>query len=67
MRRAFGRAHAMLLMVMLAVPSSAWGQSALPDLSLEELMKLDAGRVFGASQRLQPVTEAPASVSLHGS
>ena len=26
-------------------------------------MKLDAGRVFGASERLQPVTEAPASVS----
>src|SRR5260221_13350125 len=26
-------------------------------------MHLDAGRVFGASERLQPVTEAPASVS----
>ena len=26
-------------------------------------MKLDAGQVFGASERLQPVTEAPASVS----
>ena len=26
-------------------------------------MRLDAGRVFGASERLQPVTEAPASVS----
>ena len=35
----------------------------LPDLSLEELMRIDAGRVFGASERLQPVTEAPASVS----
>ena len=48
---------------MLAVPGSASAQSALPDLSLEELMKLDAGQVFGASERLQPVTEAPASVS----
>ena len=26
-------------------------------------MRLDAGQVFGASERLQPVTEAPASVS----
>ncbi|MDT5078307.1 MAG: outer rane receptor for ferrienterochelin and colicin [Mycobacterium sp.] len=26
-------------------------------------MKLDAGQVFGASERLQPVTEAPSSVS----
>jgi len=26
-------------------------------------MKLDAGQVFGASERLQPVTEAPASVT----
>ena len=48
---------------MLAVSSSAWAQSSLPDLSLEDLMKLDAGQVFGASERLQPVTEAPASVS----
>ena len=54
---------AVLLVVMLAVSSSAWAQSSLPDLSLEDLMKLDAGQVFGASERLQPVTEAPASVS----
>ena len=26
-------------------------------------MRIDAGRVFGASERMQPVTEAPASVS----
>src|SRR6185295_13718375 len=30
---------------------------------LEDLMKLDSGQVFGASERLQPATEAPASVS----
>src|SRR4029077_7826383 len=47
----------------LAISSSASAQSALPDLSLEDLMKLDAGQVFGASERLQPVTEAPPSVS----
>jgi len=48
---------------MLANVSSAWAQSSLPELSLEDLMKLDAGQVFGASERLQPVLEAPASVS----
>ena len=46
----------------LAGSSTASAQS-LSDLSLEDLMKLDAGQVFGASERLQPVTEAPASVS----
>ena len=61
-RSVFGRGCAILLVVMLAGSSSAWAQS-LPDLSIEELMKLDAGQVFGASERLQPVTEAPSSVS----
>ena len=61
--RGFGRARAILPIVMLAVSSSAWAQSTLPDLSLEDLMKLDAGQVYGASERLQPVLEAPASVS----
>jgi outer membrane receptor for ferrienterochelin and colicins len=58
-----GRALAIWLVVMLAVSSSAWAQSSLPDLSLEELMSLDAGQVFGASERLQPAMEAPSSVS----
>ena len=52
-----------VVLVMLANVSSAWAQSSLPELSLEDLMKLDAGQVFGASERLQPVLEAPASVS----
>ncbi len=51
-----------LLSCALAVPRVAAAQS-LADLSLEELMKLDAGQVYGASERLQPSTEAPASVS----
>jgi outer membrane receptor protein involved in Fe transport len=63
MRRVVGRARMMAVVLTLAVPSSASAQSALSDLSLEDLMKLDAGQVFGASERLQPVTEAPASVS----
>jgi outer membrane receptor for ferrienterochelin and colicins len=57
------RLCAMVLVAVLAMWSSASAQSALPDLTLEELMKLDAGQVYGASDRLQPVLEAPASVS----
>jgi iron complex outermembrane receptor protein len=55
----------LLLVVLLLglAPAAARGQTLLPDLSIEDLMKLDAGRVYGASERLQPVTEAPASVS----
>jgi outer membrane receptor protein involved in Fe transport len=49
--------------VTLALSGSASAQVGLPDLSLEELMRLDAGGVFGASARLQPSIEAPASVS----
>ena len=52
-----------IVLLILAAPGPARAQSALPDLNLEELMKLDGGQVFGASERLQPVTEAPASVS----
>ena len=48
--------------IALALAAPASGQS-LSDLSLEKLMRLDAGRVFGASERSQPVTEAPTSVS----
>jgi outer membrane receptor for ferrienterochelin and colicin len=57
------RARAISIVAMLAVSAQAWAQKPLPDLSIEDLMKLDAGQVFGASERLQPVTEAPASVS----
>src|SRR4029453_11272941 len=51
------------LIAMLAMSSSVSAQTSLPDLSLEDLMKLDAGQVYGASERLQPVLEAPASIS----
>ena len=56
-------ARAIVAVAVLAVSASAWAQSQLPDLSLEDLMKLDGGQVYGASERLQPVTEAPSSVS----
>ncbi|MEO8678521.1 MAG: TonB-dependent receptor [Vicinamibacterales bacterium] len=62
MRRC-GSVCGLVLLALIAAPPSAWAQSSLPDLSLEDLMKMDAGQVYGASERLQPVTEAPASVS----
>ena len=51
------------LLVLIAVPRAAAARQSLPPLTLEELMRLDAGRVFGASERMQPAIEAPASVS----
>jgi outer membrane receptor for ferrienterochelin and colicins len=52
------------LVLILLLGSSRSGEAQpLSELSLEQLMSLDAGRVYGASERLQPVTEAPASVS----
>jgi outer membrane receptor for ferrienterochelin and colicins len=50
------------MMAVIAISAPASAQS-LTELSLEKLMRLDAGRVFGASERSQPVTEAPTSVS----
>src|SRR5436190_22810980 len=49
--------------VIFATPALAVAQEPLPDLSLEALMQIDSGRVFGASLRTQPVTEAPSAVS----
>ncbi|WP_291988134.1 TonB-dependent receptor [Luteitalea sp.] len=57
------RSLALGVALALALPVAAGAQAPLPDLTLEELMALDAGQVYGASERLQPVTEAPASVS----
>jgi outer membrane receptor for ferrienterochelin and colicins len=61
-RISFG-ASTLVFILLLATSWPAEAQQPLPELSLEELMHQDAGRVFGASARLQPVTEAPASVS----
>jgi iron complex outermembrane receptor protein len=52
-----------LVFIAALTPAPAGAQTALRDLTIEELMSLDAGMVFGASERLQPVTEAPASVT----
>ena len=56
------RTAAVALAYLLSAPLPAASQS-LSDLSLEDLMQIDAGQVFGASERLQPSIEAPASVS----
>lgn len=61
-RHLFHRVSAFALVCLLAAPLAARAQS-LTDLSLEDLMQIDAGQVFGASERLQPAIEAPASVS----
>lgn len=52
-----------LIALMLPAPVAAQ-ESRLPDLSLEELLGVQVQPVFGASERLQPVTEAPASVTI---
>jgi outer membrane receptor for ferrienterochelin and colicins len=62
MRRYLFRPLAIGLALAMATGTTAGAQS-LSELSLEDLMRLDAGRVFGASERSQPVTEAPSSVS----
>ena len=46
-------------------PSAAAAQEPAPrtaPMSLEDLMRVQIEPVFGASKRLQPVTEAPAAI-----
>jgi iron complex outermembrane receptor protein len=60
------RSIALAVLTIITVPAWAAAQSKphLPDLNIEELMGVGIQRVFGASERLQPVTEAPASVTI---
>lgn len=51
-----------VFMIALADPLRA--QESILDLTIEELMDVTVERVFGASKRLQPVTEAPSSVTI---
>ena len=64
--RAFpSRCTALATLALMALADQANAQSSqLPDLSLTDLMKVHVERVFGASERLQQVTEAPASVTI---
>ena len=56
-------AAAVLLMTQASVVA-AQNPPTLLDLSLEDLLRINVQRVFGASERLQPVTEAPSSVTI---
>jgi iron complex outermembrane receptor protein len=49
---------------MLPARLSAQTPPQLADLDLEDLMRINVQRVFGASERLQPVTEAPSAVTI---
>ena len=55
----------------LVIPAAAFAQNTestpqqqAPPMSIEDLMRVQVEPVFGASKRLQPVTEAPASVTI---
>ena len=52
--------------LLIGAGRHAWAQSAedLSNLSLEDLMNVRVERVFGASRRDQPTTEAPSSVTI---
>ena len=52
-----------LFALFVTAPAVATAQEPLPDLSLEDLLRRDSGRVFGVSLRTQPSTDAPSSVS----
>ena len=53
-----------VVVALVCVPVAAHAQpTKFPDFTLEELMRIPVEPVFGASKRLQPVTEAPASVT----
>jgi iron complex outermembrane receptor protein len=53
-----------LILLLQATPAFAQAPQDLSGAGIEDLMRLDVQRVFGASERLQPVTEAPASVTI---
>jgi len=60
------RAFALVAVAATMSPAPAGAQTSprLPDLELEDLLGVDIQRVFGAADRLQPVTEAPSSVTI---
>jgi iron complex outermembrane receptor protein len=57
-------AIAFALLLTVAGVVTAQDQHDLTEASIEDLLKLEIEPVFGASRRLQPVTEAPASVTI---
>jgi outer membrane receptor for ferrienterochelin and colicins len=68
MRRVMGR-HAALFLAAVGIVAGgvelrAQNEADLTDLSLEDLMRVRVGRVFGAARRVQPATEAPSAVTI---
>jgi outer membrane receptor for ferrienterochelin and colicins len=53
-----------LLWIAAALPAHAQSAPDMAEISLEELMQFHVQQIFGASDRLQPVTEVPSSVSI---
>ena len=65
MKRLLG-VSALAMSVTSLSPGAAFGQTAprLGDLTIEDLLGVRVQPVFGASERLQPVSEAPATVTI---
>ena len=53
-----------LIVFLLLHATPAAAQGPLTAVGIEDLMRVEVERVFGASERLQPVTEAPSSVTI---
>jgi iron complex outermembrane receptor protein len=53
-----------LLLLVSAVPAAAQAPPDLGEIPFENLVELRVQEVFGASDRLQPVTEVPSSVTI---
>jgi outer membrane receptor for ferrienterochelin and colicins len=51
-------------LLLHAMPAGAQAPSDFTQVNIEDLMNTEVQRVFGASERLQPVTEAPSSVTI---
>jgi len=56
--------HLVAVALIWATSAAAQAPQDLGSLGLEDLMRLRVQQVFGASERLQPVTEAPSSVTI---
>ena len=56
--------HVILFVLLYAAPAAAQTPPDLSQVPMEDLMRMEVQRVFGASERLQPVTEAPSSVTI---
>ena len=56
--------HVIVFVLLYAAPAAAQTPPDLTQVPMEDLMRIEVQRVFGASERLQPVTEAPSSVTI---